>query len=153
VKITKAQIEAEARRVFPTVNIPIGDKPTVFVDRKTDPGFESGVSVGRILISSSSHSRMRARRELFEFLAALPKLPPRRPSVRRKAPFICEECKDTHKMELNEQMVMCTFCPSPCQECRAGGIGPFCEQTPCACKCHATHWKYAAFKAKGGVIP
>lgn len=31
---------------------------------------------------------------------------------------------------------MCTRCPVPCQECRAGGTGAFCGKTPCGCQCH-----------------
>lgn len=31
---------------------------------------------------------------------------------------------------------MCTRCPVPCQECRAGGTGAFCGKTPCECQCH-----------------
>lgn len=51
---------------------------------------------------------------------------------------ICETCNDTHRMEIRgDQMVPCTRCPTPCQRCRAGGTGAFCERTPCACACHA----------------
>lgn len=49
---------------------------------------------------------------------------------------VCETCNDTHSMELRGMVVMCTKCPTPCQQCRSGGNGPFCETTPCACKCH-----------------
>lgn len=59
----------------------------------------------------------------------------------KKPTVVCSTCKDTHRMTLHldngdEQTVMCTRCPRPCQECRAGGNGPFCEVTPCACPCH-----------------
>jgi hypothetical protein len=37
---------------------------------------------------------------------------------------------------MNEEGWMCTRCPVPCQQCRAGGNGPFCERTPCYCECH-----------------
>lgn len=46
--------------------------------------------------------------------------------------FACEHCEDTHEVYGR----MCTRCPTPCQECRAGGNGPYCETTPCACPCH-----------------
>lgn len=50
---------------------------------------------------------------------------------------VCSTCNDTHRMWLGERgYVMCTRCPSPCQRCRAGGDGPYCETTPCACDCH-----------------
>ena len=49
---------------------------------------------------------------------------------------ICSTCNDTHVMSLGDSQVMCTSCPAPCQECRAGGTGPFCAQTPCSCACH-----------------
>jgi hypothetical protein len=48
----------------------------------------------------------------------------------------CLQCWDTHAMELGEKIVPCTFCPTPCQECRSGGTGPYCEKTPCNCNCH-----------------
>lgn len=55
---------------------------------------------------------------------------------------VCKTCNDTHKMSLHNywgdvQTVMCTACPSPCQSCRQGGNGPYCEETPCKCGCHA----------------
>ncbi len=54
---------------------------------------------------------------------------------------VCSTCNDTHSMILHnssgdERNVMCTFCPRPCQECRQGGNGPFCTNTPCSCECH-----------------
>lgn len=51
---------------------------------------------------------------------------------------VCETCNDTHKVmsvELDRE-IMCTRCPTPCKECRAGGTGAFCESTPCPCPCH-----------------
>lgn len=52
----------------------------------------------------------------------------------------CDVCNDTRQMVLHtedeEDYVMCTHCPTPCQKCRAGGNGPFCEKTPCRCTCH-----------------
>jgi hypothetical protein len=51
---------------------------------------------------------------------------------------ICTTCDDTHTMTLRDRDVMCTACPLPCQSCRAGGNGPFCEATPCACACHGS---------------
>lgn len=50
---------------------------------------------------------------------------------------VCSTCNDTHRMKLHGRTVPCTRCPTPCQKCRAGGNGPFCERTPCACECHA----------------
>lgn len=55
--------------------------------------------------------------------------------------WVCGTCKDSHRMLLHYdngdvQEVMCTHCPRPCQACRAGGNGPFCEKTPCGCFCH-----------------
>lgn len=50
---------------------------------------------------------------------------------------VCATCRDTHQMLLGDRLVMCTRCPAPCQECRQGGNGPYCEKTPCGCSCHA----------------
>jgi hypothetical protein len=52
-------------------------------------------------------------------------------------PPVCSTCNDTHAMTLGDRTVMCTRCPTPCQSCRAGGVGPFCGSTPCTCECHA----------------
>lgn len=55
-----------------------------------------------------------------------------------KAP-ICATCNDTHQMLMLDappRLVMCTRCPTPCQLCRQGGNGPYCERTPCSCSCH-----------------
>lgn len=49
---------------------------------------------------------------------------------------VCTVCDDSHVMALGEGSANCTHCPIPCQKCRAGGIGAYCEQTPCACICH-----------------
>ena len=55
---------------------------------------------------------------------------------------VCSYCGDTHRVEYYDdergQPVnrMCTHCPTPCQRCRQGGNGPYCESTPCACACH-----------------
>lgn len=50
---------------------------------------------------------------------------------------ICDTCNDTHMMNLNNQSVMCTRCPVPCQSCRGhNGTGAFCAAVPCACDCH-----------------
>lgn len=49
---------------------------------------------------------------------------------------VCATCSDTHMMPFDDREVMCTRCPVPCQLCRAGGNGPFCENTPCDCACH-----------------
>lgn len=73
---------------------------------------------------------------------------------------ICSTCKDTHRMEIytignydEVQTVMCTGCPVPCQKCRAGGIGPYCEQTPCACSCHEHNFMYRKAKKKAATEP
>ncbi len=65
----------------------------------------------------------------------------RRPPLVRK--YVCETCRDTHVMTLHregdpskDREVMCTRCPVPCQRCRAGGNGPYCAKTRCACACH-----------------
>jgi hypothetical protein len=56
---------------------------------------------------------------------------------------VCTTCNDTHMMQFGERHpVTCTRCPVPCQKCRAGGNGPFCSRTPCACSCHANDWRY-----------
>ena len=47
---------------------------------------------------------------------------------------VCNTCNDTHIM--TETGRMCIRCPVPCQECRQGGNGAFCEHTPCGCECH-----------------
>ncbi len=50
---------------------------------------------------------------------------------------VCETCNDTHRMDLSGAVVNCTRCPVPCQTCRRGGNGAYCEHTPCSCACHA----------------
>lgn len=58
--------------------------------------------------------------------------PPRKP--------VCKACNDTHQMpawDSRGAIWMCNRCPGPCQRCHAGGNGPFCETTPCACEYHA----------------
>ncbi len=51
-------------------------------------------------------------------------------------PVVCLACHDSHQMVLNNRDVPCTYCPTPCQGCRKGGVGPYCAVTPCSCKCH-----------------
>lgn len=46
---------------------------------------------------------------------------------------VCSTCNDTHRMPLVDREVMCTHCPTPCENCRAG---PYCGKTPCTCECH-----------------
>lgn len=46
---------------------------------------------------------------------------------------VCEMCNDTHRIELKERMVLCTYCPLPCMECIKGS---YCTITPCNCHCH-----------------
>lgn len=50
---------------------------------------------------------------------------------------ICNTCNDTHRMSLEYGEVMCTHCPTPCQNCRYDGVGAYCTETPCGCNCHA----------------
>lgn len=57
-------------------------------------------------------------------------------SEKPSSPHVCEHCKDTHLMPLDGRYVPCTRCPTPCEKCRKGGTGAFCEHTPCACECH-----------------
>jgi hypothetical protein len=48
--------------------------------------------------------------------------------------IVCHRCNDTHSIELSCGLkIMCTFCPTPCAECRCGG---YCSHTPCHCDCH-----------------
>lgn len=61
---------------------------------------------------------------------------------------ICSACNDTHTMTLRDRDVMYTHCPTPCQDCRAGGNGPFCATTPCTCGCHATRQTAIAGRAE-----
>ena len=49
---------------------------------------------------------------------------------------VCSRCDDTHRMDMNGTTFMCTHCPLPCQKCRQGGTGAYCESTPCSCVCH-----------------
>lgn len=49
---------------------------------------------------------------------------------------VCSQCNDTHWVETEYGKRMCQYCPIPCQKCRVGGNGPFCETTPCSCECH-----------------
>lgn len=56
---------------------------------------------------------------------------------------VCSVCRDTHLMPWttdsgDKTTAMCTRCPVPCQLCRQGGNGPYCESTPCDCNCHET---------------
>jgi len=55
-------------------------------------------------------------------------------------------------MYLGGRNVPCTYCPTPCQECRAGGRGAYCEHTPCDCDCHKDLKGYGARKAEQLVI-
>lgn len=51
--------------------------------------------------------------------------------------IVCAICDDTHRMALRDRDVPCTHCPSPCQVCRSGGVGAYCERPACRCSCHA----------------
>ncbi len=65
---------------------------------------------------------------------------------------ICSACNDTHRMKSRPEWA-CTSCPSPCQKCRQGGTGAFCEKTPCACACHANQHQYAHRDIKPENVP
>lgn len=65
------------------------------------------------------------------------------PRTTRRSEVVCKTCNDTHRMTLSDgaeggdsRKVICTRCPVPCQRCRVGGNGPYCESMPCACACH-----------------
>ena len=49
---------------------------------------------------------------------------------------VCTTCNDTHMMMAQGRPQLCTHCPVPCQKCRKGGNGAYCEHTPCNCSCH-----------------
>lgn len=54
---------------------------------------------------------------------------------------VCYYCWDTHLVTVTndygeDATQMCTHCPTPCHKCREGGLGPYCETTPCDCECH-----------------
>ncbi len=55
---------------------------------------------------------------------------------------VCPKCSDTHMMDYGDadagedRKVMCTGCPTPCEECRGGPYRAFCKETPCPCICH-----------------
>lgn len=50
----------------------------------------------------------------------------------------CTTCNDTHRMEIGDRTVLCTFCPLPCPKCASGnGKGAFCATARCECPCHA----------------
>ena len=57
---------------------------------------------------------------------------------------VCGACKDTHKLwfSARETYIPCTQCTVPCQKCRAGGTGAYCEyprfpgDNLCVCGCH-----------------
>lgn len=62
---------------------------------------------------------------------------------------VCDVCKDTHEVTTRrdgyeDRVIMCTSCPTPCDNCRQGagipgqGLGPYCSTTPCPCGCHKT---------------
>ncbi len=63
--------------------------------------------------------------------------------MRRSGDPVCAACGDTHRVHVEDHGErMCTRCPTPCQKCRAGGNGPYCEHTPCGCECHGQHHQY-----------
>lgn len=53
---------------------------------------------------------------------------------------VCSRCSDSHRMDLGDREVPCTFCPRPCEDCRSlyqgVRLGAYCETTPCPCGCH-----------------
>jgi len=56
--------------------------------------------------------------------------------------IVCSTCNDTHLMTLgDDQEVLCTRCPVPCQNCRGKNKegyrqGAYCDTIPCPCLCH-----------------
>lgn len=56
-------------------------------------------------------------------------------SSEEKKGFICLTCKDTHSMQLEDQTVPCTRCPTPCESCR-GHLSAYCASLQCKCSCH-----------------
>lgn len=50
---------------------------------------------------------------------------------------VCYQCFDAHISDRGGTLVNCSSCPVPCQKCRQGGVGAYCEETPCKCECHA----------------
>lgn len=50
--------------------------------------------------------------------------------------FICNHCRDTHRVQIDSIEALCTWCPVPCVDCRSSGIGAYCTNTPCMCGCH-----------------
>lgn len=64
----------------------------------------------------------------------------------RRPVQVCTSCNDTHRWPSGN---MCTACPRPCEKCRGKNdlgnrTGPYCDETPCSCECHAHHTQYAA---------
>lgn len=49
--------------------------------------------------------------------------------------FVCWVCQDSHRMSLQDRLVPCTRCPSPCQDCRER-LSAYCEMAQCECCCH-----------------
>lgn len=47
---------------------------------------------------------------------------------------VCKACSDTHHFPISG--FMCTYCPTPCDQCRSKPQRPYCATTPCACDCH-----------------
>jgi hypothetical protein len=77
---------------------------------------------------------------------------PGRGAISEPGAPVCGTCKDTHAIPapygdsgpFGDGTRMCTDCPTPCDRCRAGGRGPYCASTPCACTCHVGSWRYAS---------
>lgn len=64
---------------------------------------------------------------------------------------VCTRCNDTHRMQLGDREVACTFCPVPCQKCRGGGgLDAYCGAWPCPCACHGKPALAAPPPGEGG---
>jgi hypothetical protein len=57
---------------------------------------------------------------------------------------VCKTCGDQHRVGSR----VCTSCPLPCPQCRLGGIGAFCDKTPCACACHEGSFLYVDWRQR-----
>jgi len=70
-KVTKAVLLAEVHRVYPRKGVPLCRIPVLTVDKKTGEFWSCSVQIERVCIQTSG-ARMRARRELYDYLQTLP---------------------------------------------------------------------------------
>ena len=70
------------------------------------------------------------------------------PPVKEAGPTVCFVCSDTHWVYRESgAKVACGYCPVPCASCMQVSF-PFCEETPCTCRCHKSGPGYEAFRKK-----